>query len=51
MEPVEKVEFDGDLITYATGDGILLAVLRIIDGDTRIKRKRSIILVETHESA
>ena len=51
MEPVKKVEFDGDLITYATRDSILLAVLGIIDSDTRIKRKRSIILVETHESA
>ena len=51
MEPVKKVEFDGDLITYATRDSILLAVLGIVDGDTRIKRERSIILVETHESA
>ena len=51
MEPVKKVEFHGDLITYATRDSILLAVLRIIDGDTRIERKRSIILMETHESA
>ena len=50
MEPVKKVEFDGNLITYATRDSILLAVPRIIDGDTRIKRERGIELVETHES-
>lgn len=51
MEPVKKVEFDGDLITYPARDSILLAVLRIVDGHTRIKRERRIILVETHKSA
>ena len=51
MEPVKKVEFDGDWITYATRDSILLAVLGIIDGDTRIKRERGVISVEAHESA
>ena len=50
MESVKKVEFNGNLITYATRDSILLAVLRIIDGDARIKRERGIELVETHES-
>ena len=51
MKSVKKVEFDGDLITYSTGDSILLAVLRIIDGHTRIKRECRVILVETHKSA
>lgn len=50
MKPVKKVEFNGNLITYATRDGILLAVPSIIDGDTRIKRGRGIELVETHKS-
>ena len=50
MEPVQKVELNGDLITYATRDSVLLAVLGIVDGDTRVKRERSIILVEAHES-
>ena len=50
MEPVKKIEFDSNLITDATRDSILLAVLRIIDGDTRIKRECGIELVETHES-
>ena len=50
VESVKKVEFNGNLVTYATRDSILLAVPRIIDGDTWIKRERGIKLVETHES-
>ena len=50
VEPIKKVEFNGNLITYATSDSVLLAVPRIIDGHTRIKRERGIKLVETHKS-